>query len=90
MAFLHKNMDGAKDNLQTLKSLRDLLPPYLIMKERILSDGKIDRGKNNTNEIVNPYNNNSIKAFASATTKARAASLLRGKVLPSYYSNIVC
>ena len=81
MAFLHKNMDGAKDNLQTLKDLRDLLPPYLIMKERIMPDGKIDRGKNNTNEILNPHNNNDIKVFASATNKARAASLLRGKSL---------
>lgn len=80
-AFLHKNMDGAKDNLQTLKDIRDLLPPYLIMKERVLPDGKVDRGKNNTNEIVNPHNNNTIKTFASATNKARAASLLRGKTL---------
>lgn len=82
MAFLHKGMDGAKENLQTLKNIRDLLPPYLIMKERILPDGKIDRGKNNTNEILNPHNNNNIKVFASATNKARAASLLRGKSLP--------
>lgn len=81
IAFLHKNMDGAKDNLQTLKDIRDLLPPYLIMKERIMPDGKIDRGKNNTNEILNPFNNNNIKVFASATNKARAASILRGKTL---------
>lgn len=81
MAFLHKNMDGAKDNLQTLKDIRDMLPPYLIMKERMLPDGKVDKGKNNTNEIVNPFNNNAIKAYASATNKAKAASLLRGKTL---------
>ena len=81
MAFMHKRMDGAKDNLQTLKDIRDLLPPYLIMKERLLPDGKVDRGKNNTNEISNPFNNNNIKTFASATNKARAASILRGKTL---------
>ena len=81
MAFLHKNMDGAKDNLQTVKDIRDLLPPYLIMKEKFFLDGKSDRGKNNTNEILNPFNNNNIKVFASATNKARAASLLRGKTL---------
>ena len=81
MAFLHKGMDGAKDNLQTLKDIRDMLPPYLIMKERVLPDGKVDKGKNNTNEIVNPFNNNTIKAYASATNKAKAASLLRGKTL---------
>jgi hypothetical protein len=81
IAFLHKNMDGAKDNLQSLKDIRDLLPPYLIMKERVMPDGKVDRGKNNTNEILNPHNNNNIKVFASATNKAKAASLLRGKTL---------
>ena len=82
MAFLHKNMDGAKDNLQTVKDIRDLLPPYLIMKEKFFPDGRSDKGKNNTNEILNPFNNNNIKVFASATNKARAASLLRGKSLP--------
>ena len=82
MAFLHKGMDGAKDNLQTLKDIRDTLPPYLIMKERVLPDGKVDKGKNNTNEIVNPFNNNAIKTYASATNKARAASLLRGRFCP--------
>ena len=85
MAFLHKNMDGAKDNLITLKGLRELLPSYLIMQERVMPDGKVDRGKNNTNEMVNPFNNNSIKIFASATNKMRAASLLRGKTLTSIW-----
>ena len=82
MAFLHKNLDGSKENLQTFKSIRELLPPYLIMKERILPDGKTIKGKDNATEIVNPFNNNSIKTFASATNKAKAASLLRGKTLP--------
>ena len=81
MAFLHKGMDGAKDNLQTIKTIRDALPPYLIMKERLMPDGKVSKGKDNINEITNPFNNNNIKVFASATNKARAASLLRGKTL---------
>ena len=81
MAFLHKDMGGSKDNLQTFKDIRDLLPPYLIMKERVLPDGKVDKGKNNTNEVVSPFNGNVIKAYASATNKAKAASLLRGKTL---------
>lgn len=81
MAFLHKNMDGSKDNLATMKAIRDLLPPYLILKVRMTPDGKMDKGKDNTTEVVNPYNNNTIKTFASATNKAKAASLLRGKTL---------
>ena len=81
MAFLHKNMNGATDNLSSMKAVRDLLPPYLILKEKMTVDGKVDKGKNNTTEIKNPFNNNNIKCYASATNKAKAASLLRGKTL---------
>ena len=81
MAFLHKNMDGSKDNLEAFKAYRDLLPPYLIMTERVGPGGKIEKGKDNTTEKINPYNHNSIKIYASATNKTRAASLLRGKTL---------
>ena len=85
MAFLHKNMEGSKDNLRQLKDIRDSLPPYLILKERLLPDGKIDKGKNNETGIVNPYNNNLIKTYASATNKSKAASLLRGKTVQLIY-----
>lgn len=81
MAFLHKNMDGSKDNLENMKAIIDLLPPYLIFKERINFDGKVDKGKWNTTELLNPYNRNNVKIYASATNKTRAASLLRGKSL---------
>ena len=81
MAFLHKNAEGSKDNLQTLKDIRDCLPPYLQMKERPLGDGKTDKGRDSVTMMVNPFNNNNIKTFASATNKAKAASLLRGKTL---------
>lgn len=85
IAFLNRNMDGSKTNLQSLKDIRDALPDYLKFTERLMPDGSIDRGKNNTTEIVNPHNNNSIKAYASATNKAKAASLLRGKTITSIY-----
>jgi hypothetical protein len=81
MAFLHKNMDGSKDNLESLKVILEMQPKYLLFKERIDYDGKIDRGKWNTTELLNPYNRNNIKIYASATNKTRAASLLRGKTL---------
>jgi hypothetical protein len=79
IAFLHKNMEGSKDNLQTLKDLRDNLPDYLIMKEGRTLDGKILKGTDRMETISNPINNNMIKAYPSATNKAKAASLLRGK-----------
>ena len=87
MAFLHKNAEGSKDNLQTLKDIRDCLPPYLQMKERPLGDGKTDKGRDSVTMMVNPFNNNNIKTFASATNKAKAASLLRGRSALCY-SNV--
>ena len=85
MGFFHKNMEGSKDNLQTLKDLRDLLPEYLIMKEGKTIDGKILRGSNTVESMKNPINNNMIKAFPSATNKAKAASLARGKTLTAMW-----
>ena len=84
-AFLHKGLEGSKDNLQTLKDLRDMLPDYLQLKIRYDKNNKADYGKNNATEIVNPLNNNSIKCFAGATSKLKAASILRGKTLPLIY-----
>jgi len=83
-AFLHKGLEGSKDNLQTLKDLRDMLPEYLQLKVKYNGE-KADYGKNNATEIVNPLNNNSIKCFAGATSKLKAASILRGKTLPLIY-----
>ena len=64
-----------------IKDMRELLPDYLQLLARPTADGKLDKGKDNAGQIVNPFNNNSIKAFASATSKMKAASLLRGKTL---------
>lgn len=78
-------MEGSKDNLQTLKDLRDLLPPYLIMKDKVTPDGKIDKGRDSVTMMTNPHNNNNIKTFASATNRAKAASLARGKTLTAMW-----
>ena len=80
MAFLHKNAEGSKDNLQTMKDIRDCLPPYLQMKERPLGNGKTDKGRDSVTLLTNPFNNNNIKTFASATNKLKAASILRGRI----------
>lgn len=85
IAFLHKNAEGSRDNLETMKQIRDLLPPYLQMKERVLPDGKVDKGRDSVTLMTNPYNHNNIKTFASATNKAKAASLLRGKTLTNIW-----
>ena len=81
IAFLHKGLSGSRDNLQDLKNIRDLLPDYLQLKERPMGNGKVERGKDNTMQMINPFNGNNIMTFAGATTQARAASILRGKSL---------
>ena len=81
IAFMHKDAAGSRDNLQTLKDIRDLLPPYLRLAERPIENGKFDKGKDNVTGLVNPFNNNAIRAYSSAVTKAKAASLLRGKTI---------
>lgn len=85
IGFFHKNMEGSTDNLQTLKDIRDLLPDYLIMKEALTPDGKILKGSNTVQSMKNPHNNNYIKSFPSATNKAKAASLARGKSLTAMW-----
>lgn len=78
-------MEGSTSNLQALKDLRDLLPEYLIMKEMFRPDGTVKKGSNTVRSIKNPHNNNTIKAFPSATNKAKAASLARGMSLTSMW-----
>ena len=85
IAFMHKDASGSRDNLQTLKDLRDLLPDYLKLAERPLPDGKTDKGKDNVTGLVNPFNNNAIRAYSSAVTRAKAASLLRGKTISNLW-----
>ena len=85
MALLNKSMEASRSNLQIMKDIRDMLPPYLQLKERPMPNGKYDRGKDNTTQIVNPFNNNSVTAYAAATNESKAASLLRGKTLPIIY-----
>lgn len=85
MAFLNKSAEASRENLSSLKALQELLPSYLQFKERPLGNGKTDKGKYNTTQIINPFNNNSIKSFASGTTQSKAASILRGKTLPLIY-----
>ena len=85
MAFLNKSAESSRDNLQSLKEIQECLPNYLKLMEKPKPDGSVIRGKYNTTNIVNPFNNNNIKCFAGGTTQARAASILRGKTLPLIY-----
>lgn len=85
MAFLNKKLEDSKLNLQRLKEMRSALPPYLQMSEIITDDGKRIRTTNTVMTLQHPLNNNKIRAMASATSRAAAASLLRGRTIPLIY-----
>lgn len=77
--FLHKNHDGSKGNLRTLKNIRDLLPDYLRLTEQARTpDGKLLRVPNTVETMSNPVNKNRIVTFASARSKIYADNLGRG------------
>lgn len=82
IAFLHKALDGSKDNLQTLKNLRECLPPYLRMDQPFSRDGKNARVSDTILRLEHAVNRNKIITVASARNKTAAQNLLRGKSIP--------
>jgi len=82
MIFLNKKMETAKENLQRLKSIRELLPSYLQMIQPFDSSGKKIRITDNVESMKHPINNNVIKVLPSARNKVNASNLLRGKTIP--------
>ena len=83
MIFLNKKMETAKENLQRLKSIKDMLPSYLQMNQTIVGfDGRKIRVPDNVESMKNPINNNLIKVLPSARNKIAASNLLRGKTIP--------
>ena len=85
IAFLNKRLDDSKLNLARLKELRSALPSYLQMAEMITPDNKRIKATNSVMALQHVGNNNKIKAVASATGKANAASVLRGRTIPLIY-----
>ena len=83
IAFLHKAQDGSKDNLQTLKNLRECLPPYLRMDAPFnRKDGKAAKASDTVLRLEHAVNRNKIITVASARNKTAAQNLLRGKSIP--------
>lgn len=82
IAFLHKALDGSKDNLQTLKNLRECLPPYLRMDQPFNRGGKNARVSDTILRLEHAVNRNKIITVASARNKTAAQNLLRGKSIP--------
>lgn len=85
IAFFHKDHSGAKNNLKTLKSLRDSLPSYLQMSSAVNNEGKKLKVPNTVVMIQHPFNNNKINTYPSARTKDSANNLGRGATIPELY-----
>lgn len=85
MSFLNKKLDDSKLNLQRIREIRDLLPPYLKMDQAFAPDGSRIKGKNNVETLQHPVNNNRIRTVPSARNKVLAASLMRGRTTPIIY-----
>lgn len=85
MTFMNKKHDDSKENLQTLKNMRELLPPYLRMDQQFTKDGKIIKASNTVETLQHTLNGNKIRTVASARNKVAAASLLRGRTTPLMY-----
>lgn len=83
--FLHKKLDGATDNLEDLRKMRDLLPSYLRMNSVIDAHGKKIKEKSNVRDLQHPVNGNRIRTVASARNKVAAASQMRGRTSPIIY-----
>ena len=79
--FLHKAHQGAKDNLNTLKKIRDALPSYLQFSSATTADGKKLKVPDTREYIANPFNHNEIITFASARTPDSANNLGRGATM---------
>ena len=83
--FMHKDHSGSKNNLKTLKAIRDALPSYLQMSSLTNSEGKKLKVPNTVVTIQHPYNNNKINTFPSARSKDSADNLGRGATIPLQY-----
>lgn len=84
IAFMHKKLDGSKDNLQKLKDLRDALPQYLRMDQPFTRRNQDKKAKASDTILTleHAVNRNKIITVASARNKVAAQNLLRGKSIP--------
>lgn len=85
MIFINKKHDDAKNNLKTLKNIRESLPVYLQMDAPVGIDGKKIKVPNTTETIQHPINRNVIKTLASARNKSHADGAGRGMTVGLQY-----
>ena len=80
--FINKSGPDAKENLNRLRQLIELLPEYMQCESLVSLDGTVTKGVKNATKIANPVNNNSVIIKAQATSHDKALSLARGLTAP--------
>lgn len=84
--FVHKDGEGAKNNLVRMRDQIDLLPEYLRCDSIVDNEtGSRIKAKKNATSIKNPINNNSVITKSKATSYDMALSLARGLTSPIQY-----
>lgn len=87
--FINIKQDQANENLQRLKSQRDILPSYLQFKLALTEEGKIEKSRDNVTLLENKSNGNSIITKPSASSKEKAENIGRGCTQPiQYYDEV--
>lgn len=82
ITFMHKDQKGSKSNLDDIKKLRDLLPPYLQMSQQWnMVNGKKKKLPSTVTTMANPVTHNIINTTASARNPMIASNLLRGQTI---------
>lgn len=87
-AFFATSQELASENLERLKSQRELLPSYLQLRQDCVVDvvlGTKDNEIDNIRKIYNPLTKNTIVTKPKASSKEAAVKLGRGNTLPITY-----
>lgn len=87
-AFFATSQELASENLERLKAQRELLPPYLRLRQECVIDailGTRDNEIDNIRKIYNPLTKNTIVTKPKASSKESAIKLGRGNTLPITY-----
>lgn len=88
ITFMHKDMTGAKDNLQRVKACRELLPDYLqLAQEYSMVNGKKKKLPSTVQSMTNSITKNMIRTVASARNQMAAANLLRGRTITMLWAD---
>lgn len=78
MMLIHKDHRGAKDNLATIKKIRDVLPEWMRFDKKFNEEQKELKVPQNVEYSFNHKTHNKIVTLPSATSKERADLLGRG------------